>query len=94
MITCDMLSTGFGDKVQTSEKAVHTPGLSCLHRSDSSCVRCSFLLRSLSAHARHRSFFLTLFAHRNVGLSLCCNGSLKRVVVHNNWRRGKSDGKE
>ena len=26
MITCDTLSTGFGDKVQTSEKAVHTPG--------------------------------------------------------------------
>ena len=26
MINCDTLSTGFGDKAQTSEKAVHTPG--------------------------------------------------------------------
>ena len=49
--------------------------LSCLHRSDSSCVRCSFMLRSLSAHARHRSFFLTLFAHRNVGLSCAVMGA-------------------
>ena len=49
--------------------------LSCLRRSDSSCVRCSFLLRSLSAHARHRSFFLTLFAHRNVGLSCAVMGA-------------------
>ena len=49
--------------------------VSCLRRSDSSCVRCSFLLRSLSAHARHRSFFLTLFAHRNVGLSCAVMGA-------------------
>ena len=34
-----------------------TRNVSCLHRSGSSCVRCSFLLRYLSAHARHLSFF-------------------------------------
>ena len=34
----------------------HPHPLSCLRRSDSSCVRCSFLLRYLSAHARHLAF--------------------------------------